>query len=116
MPKYLISGLPTHYLVRGDNGSQIKELNKLIVSAKITVDVNSLAELQAAFDAHCATLTGERKQCYRMDCVPLQGVRSFPGFKKATQKDGSLSRVVNKDEAIAKARADFEYCTTRKTA
>jgi hypothetical protein len=115
MPKYSISGLPTHYLAQGDNDSSVVEQNTLRIEVEKVVLVASLAELQQVFDAYCEELSGEGKKCYRIDATPFQGVRVFPGFKKASKKDGSLNRVINKDEAIARARADYEH-RSRKTA
>jgi hypothetical protein len=102
MPKYLISGLPVHYRYEGNS---IIEQTRLSIEVKKGVDVKNLAELQAEFDAHCAELTGNGKQCYRMDATPYAGVRAFAGFKKASAKNGPLNRVINSEEAIAKAKA-----------
>jgi len=115
MPKYSISGLPTHFLVQGDNDSTPVERNTLRIEVEKVVIVASLAELQKVFDDYCAELSDKGKPCYRMDATPFQGVRAFPGFKAASKKDGSLNRIINKDEAIAKARADYEH-RSRKTA
>jgi hypothetical protein len=103
MAKYVFSGLPTHFVVR--NG-EIVEQNVLVIEARKTVDVNSMVGLQAEFDAYCAELSGKGKQCYRVDATAMSGVRAFPGFKKATQKNGSLNRVVNREEAVAKAKVN----------